>query len=636
MIVRFRPTRLGVGTALSVACCVLIQPATAQPFTFSLAEHGLVELNYGGAAFADMDADGDLDLVAVGNRAGAPPFALVSFLAINRAREGSGSVTEERVFGADDVQVFEPGLWHGTVTWTDMDGDNRPDFLLSGARDDGSPFVGTAQLFRNVGGNTFEEVESGITGAYGGSAAWGDLDGDGDLDLLYTGVGSSGIHLTHIYLNRGDGRFAFESTDLPALAFGIASLADVDQDGIVDLLLGGVAADGGFLTRLYYSDGRGSFSDSGVQLPGLAFGSADWGDFDNDGDLDLLLSGGRVSENLLEGQTLLFRNDAGSLVKTGVMLRGVVYGSATFIDFDLDGWLDVLVVGEERIGGASEGRLYRNLGDGSFSLAGHLPGAALAHVQWADLDADGDADLLVSGIGRNGRPRTALYRNTQYTLNAPPRTPTASRAVVEGTLVHLTWEPDAHNVEPRPVTYNIRVGSEPGETDVVSPLADPATGRRYVPGRGNADASLRRTLQNLSPGRYFWSVQCVDGQGVGSPFSDEQTFVVEHGGKTGTETDVLDGSLPARLAILPPYPNPASESVAFTYDLPAAGVIDLALYDVLGRRVSGLRDGTAEAGRDTVTWDARDATGARAAPGVYFVRLHFEGTSRHATFVLTR
>ena len=72
----------------------------------------------------------------------------------------------------------------------------------------------------------------------------------------------------------------------------------------------------------------------------------------------------------------------------------------------------------------------------------------------------------------------------------------------------------------------MRVGTGSGLLNIMSPLADPVTGRRWVVGPGNASESLLWHLRGLSPGTYYWSVQAIDHAGVGSTFGPEQSFVI--------------------------------------------------------------------------------------------------------------
>ena len=92
----------------------------------------------------------------------------------------------------------------------------------------------------------------------------------------------------------------------------------------------------------------------------------------------------------------------------------------------------------------------------------------------------------------------------------------------------IQWNAAQDAQTPAPgLSYNLRVGTTPGGTDVVSPMARPATGHRLLAARGNAGHNLQWTLKNLPPGTYFWSVQTIDNSYKGSSFAPEGTFVIQ-------------------------------------------------------------------------------------------------------------
>ena len=95
-------------------------------------------------------------------------------------------------------------------------------------------------------------------------------------------------------------------------------------------------------TAVLNNDGSGTFSVATDELPGLLYGSAQWGDFDEDGDLDILVNGGIVSPAIMTGIARIYRNDGGSFSSDPIELPGAVHGAARWADFDHDGDLDVL------------------------------------------------------------------------------------------------------------------------------------------------------------------------------------------------------------------------------------------------------------------------------------------------------
>jgi hypothetical protein len=105
---------------------------------------------------------------------------------------------------------------------------------------------------------------------------------------------------------------------------------------------------------------------------------------------------------------------------------------------------------------------------------------------------------------------------------------------------------------------------------------------------------------------------------------------------TGTTTSGVEDLPAARLAFEPNRPNPFVTGTVFAFALPAAGDVRLSIYDVRGRRVAMPVDGPRAAGRHTVTWEGRDAAGARLCPGAYFARIEYAGRSEVRKIVLVR
>src|SRR5262249_37084670 len=122
---------------------------------------------------------------------------------------------------------------------------------------------------------------------WGSSVAWGDYDNDGDLDILFTGSG-----IAKIFRNDGGNAFAEVPLQAGGRSRGSVACGDYDNDGDLDVLLSGSSALGAeSVTEVYRHDGNDTFTSIGAALPSVWFSSAAWGDYDNDGDLDILLAG---------------------------------------------------------------------------------------------------------------------------------------------------------------------------------------------------------------------------------------------------------------------------------------------------------------------------------------------------------
>jgi hypothetical protein len=597
----------------------------AQPFTFTFVMPSFPSVSYGALGAADVNGDGRFDVVAAGNTSRSASFQPASFLALSQEERWNTSGFRtfwEHVYERVDLPA---AMWHAAMAWHDYDGDGDVDLAMMGTPQSRFPFEARTQVYRNDAGAdgsvTLTPLTTDLPGRYGGALAWGDYDNDGDADLLLTGSTTDERLHTNLYRNDG-GTFVLTDAALPDLAYGDVAWGDYDSDGDLDLALSGATTSGQFVTAVYRND-AGRFTDSGADLLGLAFSSLDWGDYDSDGDLDLAVSGGVLSEQVFDGRTRVYRNDGGSFTDLGLDLEDVVYGDAAWGDVDNDGDLDLLVTGSRAVQETRLSRIYRNQGGGQFVYALTLPGRAIVSFTWGDYDADADLDLFLTGLDERRRPLTALYRNDYRIVNTPPEAPGSLQAVTQDGTVTLSWAAAVDEQTPTSgLTYNLRVGTTPGGHDVLAPDADAATGYRYVSARGNVDHNTRWTLRALPEGTYYWSVQALDHSFSSSPFAEEGTFTVQSAGgdevNTGTEAD---GALPARLALHPAYPNPSRGATTIRYDLPAVTPVTLSVYNVLGARVAHLVDRVQPAGQHHVAWDARDRAGRRVGAGVYVVRL---------------
>ncbi len=124
-----------------------------------------------------------------------------------------------------------------------------------------------------------------LTGISYGSAVWGDYDNDGYLDILLTGATSSGTPISKIYRNDGNNTFTEQTTiSLPGVTFGSAVWGDYDNDGYLDILLTGSNSSYISISKIYRNNGNNTFTEqTAISLPGVSSGSAAWGDYDNDG-----------------------------------------------------------------------------------------------------------------------------------------------------------------------------------------------------------------------------------------------------------------------------------------------------------------------------------------------------------------
>jgi len=137
----------------------------------------------------------------------------------------------------------------------------------------------------------FTNINAGLTGLHWSDVAWGDYDNDGDLDVIITGLDSGNNAATKLYKNEGNDSFTEVSgLPIPGTFIGDVAWGDFDGDGDLDIIIQGYTT-ASQITTLYENKGNDTFTDTGIVFPALADGSVSFTDFNNDGHLDILVVG---------------------------------------------------------------------------------------------------------------------------------------------------------------------------------------------------------------------------------------------------------------------------------------------------------------------------------------------------------
>jgi hypothetical protein len=113
-------------------------------------------------------------------------------------------------------------VFAGNIAWGDYDGDGDLDVLVTGLTSASTAGVAVTRLYRNDGG-VFTSVAHPFPNCYSGVVAWGDYDNDGDLDVVITGAGSTGALVAGLWRNNGDGTFTDAGANLPGMDLGFAA-----------------------------------------------------------------------------------------------------------------------------------------------------------------------------------------------------------------------------------------------------------------------------------------------------------------------------------------------------------------------------------------------------------------------------
>jgi hypothetical protein len=382
---------------------------SAEAQIFRSIDADIQPVQFGDVGWGDVNGDGRLDVAVTGQES----LILSAGVSLN--------------LGGDRFERFAgfqlPELVGGSLAFADIDQDGDDDLFLTGSD---RTIRHQARLYRNLGNGVFRDLRPNILGTTGGSVDFADLDGDGDPDMLLTGDEQEGVPLgaVTLILRNDAGVFTETPARLTGVYAGEARFGDYDNDGDADIALVGLNQFNVPVAEIWRND-AGVFVNINATLTGVALSTVAWGDYDNDNDLDLLVTGSDVSPLMSNprGLTRLYRNDAGSFVDSGVRFEDVSAGRGVFADYNNDGNLDVLITGGAGETGRPVTRLYRGDGAGGFEVAGDsgLRDLSASTAAFADYDGDGDLDLLIAGYNQD-IPGGAVYNTYTmvYRNDGPP------------------------------------------------------------------------------------------------------------------------------------------------------------------------------------------------------------------------
>ncbi|MEK9137134.1 MAG: FG-GAP-like repeat-containing protein, partial [Bacteroidota bacterium] len=536
-----------------------------------------------GVAMFDFNNDGYLDIYLVNNGQS------------NKLFRNNGNLTYTEVgatFGVNNT-----GAGRGCAIG-DYNNDGRPDIVVGNFNQGMILYRNDSTVFTNATAIAGMSVTS-----WGGSINWLDYNADGRLDCY---VGNNGIPPHYNYLFRNDNLSSFTHV---AFAMGLndssstlsTASADYDNDGDMDIFIGNQAFPTGILYRNDGTTFTNVTASSGLSTVRYTWG-ADWGDFDNDSDLDMYLANSN-------GPNELFRNNGDGTFMDVATTFGVADPIQSFscgwADVDNDGDLDLYVANST----AGLDRMYRNDGTTFTDVAaasGMIDPLLSSSTTWGDINNDGRIDLYLSNNGTanklwlNGSDSTKHWLQLKLTGTASNRSAIGARVRVRtGSLnqIREVQGGSGHNGQNSlPVEFGLNTAT----------LADSVIIRW-------PNGSVR--VLTAVPADQILNIS-----------------------ETPTSVERTSPAVPDRFVLEQNYPNPFNPTTEIEYSLPSlssnqakgrvgegshvrlgepsARRVTLKVYDLLGREVATLVNENLKPGTYHVEWNA-----SAFASGIYLCQL---------------
>ena len=487
-------------------------------------EGNLTKIYMSALAWGDIDNNGYLDLIATG-------VGGINYY-ISKIYLNNGTTLTENSQWQNNLTAVS----YGSLSFGDIDNDGDLDLALSGCKGqaqyvEGCPSTSITKIYINNGTSLVEssQWQSNLTGAYRGSLTFADINNDGDLDLALTGQTDS-TYVSKIYINNGTSLMENSQWqgNLTAVRQSGLALGDMDNDGDLDLILSGRDLSSTKRSIAYINNGTAFIESSqwGTNLVNVDDSSVTFADFDNDGDLDLSLAGCCDIHRLYRNNGTAFieinREDIGTI-------DGFFAGSATFGDYDTDGYLDLITSGRED---GTFLHLYNvstnNFTDYSKDPESHIVDLHYSSLAWLDLDNDTDLDLIETGYdGLDIRAYIYLSNRSLTKNNTKPSPPNSSfSANYVNNILTLSWGNGSDaETNTSGLYYNLMAGNSTKNNSIVSGVyggsSNPTAG--YF-GNMMQRKSISLNVQLEANKTYYWYVQTIDTGLAKSNWSSLQNF----------------------------------------------------------------------------------------------------------------
>ncbi len=583
---------------LNLSIFLLISTSSfAQPFQLKTLQVGLEYAFYGnGVAAADYDNDGFIDIYFVSRapNSSSHPGSPNSLFKNNGDGTFTNVAKNAGVEGIIDTTTIPQNnlVENFGASWGDFNNDGDVDLYLTNK--------GVDELYENLGDGTFRNIthSAGLDLLIRDSstAAWFDLDKDGDLDLYVSSYGEHGLTASSdnvMYRNNGDGTFT-DITTITGLGESgntyVTMILDANMDGWPDIYCVNDFGDNYFYLNRTDGTFREATQEYGLTNNGHGMGVT-LGDYDNDGLFDIYHT--NIADDLNGEWSPLFRHTgSGSFQdvtqQTGTGITNWAWG-CEFFDFDLDGDLD-LYVANGIFGNAFHNLLFRNNGNGTFEDFSEQSGAnGQAEARGlcvADFDNDGRLDIVVANL----KTAAYLYQN----------------ATQDGNYLKINLIGTHSNRDGRGAVVRITVDNKTYHrpNDGIEFFGQSKTPIHF--GLGSA-----QTVQNI---KVEWP------SGIQEEFQNipaNQTITIKENLGIVTGIKIKNSTPPKGFALLNNYPNPLNNRTHILFRAGASAHIKIEIYDILGRLVAIPVLARFAAGDHSISWNGTDRNGQPLPSGIY-------------------
>jgi hypothetical protein len=531
-----------------------------------------------GVAWVDLNNDGFPDLFI--SNGGAASVKQRNFVYLNN---GNGTFT--KVTSGDIIQ--DSSISNG-ATIADFDNDGFPDVFIANRN------LENNFLFKNINGTSFQRITTGSIVNDGGNtngACWVDYNNDGFVDLY--AVNFQGQRF--LYKNNGNSTFTKIDTGLVVTESTTSitcSFGDYDNDGLADLFI----ANPGSGNELFHNEGNGYFkkitSDPVVTNVGVSM-SGTWGDYDNDGYLDLFVANQQGTKSFLYHNE---RNGTFRKITTGDIVNDISWAiSGSWVDYDNDGYLDLFVANFN----GNKNFLYHNDGPPNYTFTKITTGDIVNDIgnsmaaAWADYDNDGYPDLFVAN---RGNLNNYLYKNSNSGNNW-----------INFKCIGTTSNKSA-------IGAKIRIKAKLNGVDTWQ-LREISSQQGY-----NSENDLRVSF-GIAQAAVIDSVIVQWPSGTVDVFTNilpDKFYIINEGSGILVITAIEDNpdTKPVGFNLLQNYPNPFNPSTAIKYSVPVGNEVRIIVNDILGKQIAVLVNKFKSPGEYSIAFNS-----GNIPSGIYFYSL---------------